>query len=152
MWKSNGPRIKKDLSKVTVLSLSSFNRYTALAAGNAHSRICIPDALLSAPDKIILFHTSICSKVNPLGTHVSCDGYSVFPRRERSKTRKSENIGFTYCTISPFARRRRLPASACFPHKGSSSFSTSSNVISTFCFASRDGPPRHSLMFYAADI
>lgn len=43
--------------------------------------IYIPGIAFNA-DKIILFHTSICSKVNPLETHVSRDGYSAPPRRE----------------------------------------------------------------------
>lgn len=89
-----------------VLTLNSLS--TATGRKEKYIRV-YSRALLSAPDKIILFHTSICSKVNPLGTRVSCDGYSVFPRRERSKTR-SENIGFTYCTIrllpAAFLRRR----------------------------------------------
>lgn len=71
-------------------------------------------------DKIILFHTSICSKVNPLETHVSCDGYSVLPHREWGKTR-SENIGFTYCATrllpAAFLRPRAFTIKARLPFR-----------------------------------
>lgn len=93
--------------------------------------------------KIIFFHTSICSKVNPLETPT----YRVTDiqrSREESEVRRAK---WEYRIYVHYATRL-LPAVF---YVVKAPFPTSPNAIFTFCFASRWRTSRRNLMPCIAD-